>query len=218
MTTRAIVPVKGLAYAKSRLRSDTTERERAELVLWMLRRVLVAITSSGVVEDVVVVTPDASVARVAREAPVRVAVEPARGLNVAVGQMLDLASQDGFDGALVVLADLPCITAADVAAVLQLGSEPPCGVLVPDRRAEGTNLLYISPPDLVRPLFGIRSFEAHRQALTRRSASLRVYRSPGTQFDVDTPQDLAQLTAHIGRAAATPPLAWSEAVAGAPDA
>lgn len=198
----AVVPVKALEDAKGRLRPTLAEKDRRDLVLWMLDRVLAALGGCEAVSEVAVITPDEDVGAAAARAGARGVIDTSAGLNVAVGRALARAAAEGFEGALVALADLPGLTVADVRRILAAAGPQPSAVVVPDRREEGTNLLYLSPPDLIRPRFGVRSFAAHQSALAGTAARAHVYRSESTGLDVDTPDDLAELGVRLGTAPA----------------
>ena len=80
-------------------------------------------------------------------------------------------------------------------ALLRRGDEEQLGVLaVPDRHGTGTNALLLSPPDAIAPSFGPGSFERHAQAARAGGLAYGVAQVPGLVLDVDTPDDLAELT------------------------
>jgi 2-phospho-L-lactate guanylyltransferase len=68
---------------------------------------------------------------------------------------------------------------------------------VPDRHGTGTNALVIAPPDAVEPSFGPGSFARHVSAAESAGVEHRVERVPSLMFDVDTPEDLAELGAAL---------------------
>ena len=58
MVYRALIPVKSLAEAKSRLATHMTQEQRSRLVLTMLHHVLCTLQESGLLEQISVVSPD----------------------------------------------------------------------------------------------------------------------------------------------------------------
>ena len=194
MKTVAIVPVKGLGLAKSRLGGIFTSEERALLVLDMLAHVLGALRESGVVDEVVVVSPSPE------ELPLPEGVHALKqrkaGLNAALEQGRRWAVSREADAVLVAFADLPALTANDISRIARLGKAEGTVVLAPDRHGTGTNLLLAHPPRIARFAFGPGSFAAHSQLAQEAGASVKVYRSYGTGLDIDTLDDLEFLDSH----------------------
>jgi 2-phospho-L-lactate guanylyltransferase len=195
----AVVPLQALAGAKSRLAAALMPAERAALTLRLLHGVLDALAAPAVAERLVV-SPDPRAlaeARAAGAATLRQRL-PTRGdaLNDALAEARDWATARGADALLVVLGDLPLLTAADVAALVALaGADAPTVVLAPDRHERGTNALLLRPPDAIPFAFGPDSLARHQAAATALGLPVRLYRAPGTALDLDTPEDLAALPA-----------------------
>jgi 2-phospho-L-lactate guanylyltransferase len=197
-TTLAIVPVKELARAKSRLGSALTPVARRRLVLTMLEDVLALLSRFEAVAGIVVVTPDADVAALARTLGADTLNEDKpHGLNAAIRAGLGHARSRNFSRALVIPADVPLATSSEVLAVL---SSAPAGgrpqtVLVPSEDGEGTNALLLAPPDAMQPAFGEGSFVRHVAQAVALGLDFRVLRLPGLAADIDEPRDLARLAA-----------------------
>jgi 2-phospho-L-lactate guanylyltransferase len=79
--------------------------------------------------------------------------------------------------------------------------------IVPDRHGTGTNALLLAPADAIAPSFGPGSFERHVAAARKAGVEYAVAKIPALMFDVDTPDDLADLSAALderrGQAAST---------------
>jgi 2-phospho-L-lactate guanylyltransferase (CobY/MobA/RfbA family) len=91
------------------------------------------------------------------------------------------------------MADLPQLSAADVQAVLAL-LELHEVVIVPDQEERGTNLLGLAPPAAMPSCFGTGdSFRRHLLGAEQRALRAAVSRMPGICFDVDEPDDLANI-------------------------
>jgi 2-phospho-L-lactate guanylyltransferase len=214
VTTRvvAVVPVKALATAKSRLAARLSPAERAEIVLRLLDRVITAAREASSIHRCLVVSTDPAVLTRADARGAEALQEPATGSPMGHNQALELArvvvGQRWNPDALLVLAgDLPLLIAADVDALVSLGARPESVVLAPDRNGTGTNALLLHPPDSLAFRFGPNSFAAHSRAAAARGLHLRVYRGRGTAYDVDRPEDLDALDepSPLAEAAAEPP-------------
>lgn len=188
--TRAIVPVKALAGAKSRLAGVLSPEQREELTLGTLSRVLGALRDSGAVEVTTVVTPDVRVADLALAAGAEVVREREHDLNAAVSEARERADEGPADACLVVLGDLPWLSAEDVAGLVRCGEREGACIAAVDRHGSGTNALLLRPADALPLLFGAHSYGRYREAAAARGIPLLTYYSVGTAFDVDTPADL----------------------------
>lgn len=194
MKTAAIVPVKGLGLAKSRLDGILTAEERALLVLDMLAHVLGALRDSGAVDEIAVVSPSPE------ELPLPEGVHALKqrkaGLNAALEQGRRWAVSRGADAVLVAFADLPALTVRDISRIAKLGRAKGTVVLAPDRHGTGTNLMLAHPAQMARFAFGPGSFAAHSRLAEEAVARVKVYRAYGTGLDIDTLDDLEFLDSH----------------------
>lgn len=190
MAVTAVIPVKQLGEAKTRLMSELPAVERARLALALLANVLDAVGGAPAITRTLVVTPDVDVARLARGRGAEVVHQEQPGLNLAI-QLGHAAVDDPEDIVLALLGDLPFLTSADLDQLLQL-VEPGVVVLAPDRHRRGTNALAVQRDEPFEPAFGENSLALHRREAARLGLAVREYRSRGTGFDVDTAEDLQE--------------------------
>ena len=191
MKTVAIVPVKSLVHAKSRLMGRLSPTERADLARDMLAHVLNALEESGAIEAVAVISPQPDELRLPEG--VTPILQTRDGLNELLEQGRDWATKQGADALIVSFADLPLLLPTDIQKIVRLGQSNGTIVLAPDRHNNGTNLMLLHPPGLASFSFGDKSYSRHRATSYKVDARLEVYRSPGTSLDIDTPDDLALL-------------------------
>ena len=199
--TWAVVPIRGLETAKTRLGGELDPEERRSLVTEMLRRTLVATRDAASLAGTVVVTMDPAAAAMAtRHRAIGLLERVPGGLNAAIDAARSVAIARGASAVLVLPADLAAVSAAAldalVAAARGAGAEG-VALVVPDRHGEGTNALLVSPPAAVPPLFGDKSRAAHRAAA--RAAGLVYLEVDGPlSLDVDTAADLLVAGASLG--------------------
>ncbi|HJW21939.1 MAG TPA: hypothetical protein VJ506_05880, partial [Candidatus Limnocylindrales bacterium] len=93
--TWALVPIRGLETAKTRLGGDLDAEERRDLVVDLLRRTLVATRDARHVAGTIVVTMDPAAAGIARDLGAIGLVERAPGLNGAIVAARSLAIARG---------------------------------------------------------------------------------------------------------------------------
>jgi 2-phospho-L-lactate guanylyltransferase len=190
MTTRIIVPHRGLQAAKTRLAPVLDEGERVALAAKLLA--LVLSVAHEACADVVVITPSAALQPIVSAADARLVVQRGLGLNQGLDQARVEALADGIQTLAVLHGDLPNLTAADVEALIA-AVPPGAGVAIaPDRAGMGTNGLALCPPDAIGFAFGPGSFEAYRLAAEAAGLPFATVERPGLAFDLDTPADLAR--------------------------
>jgi 2-phospho-L-lactate/phosphoenolpyruvate guanylyltransferase len=180
----AIVPVKGLNGAKTRLVPLLSPDERAELVRGMLAAVLTACAESESVLSTLVVTPEPELA------PVGIEVLQDSGHGHAAAVASALADRRAANGALVVMADCPLATGGSLDRLARAAAPV---ALVPALDG-GLNALALSSPSLFEPVFGVPD-AALRTVERARVAGIEpaVVDEPLLAFDVDRPSDLKRL-------------------------
>ncbi|MFI4994158.1 MAG: 2-phospho-L-lactate guanylyltransferase [Hyphomicrobiales bacterium] len=200
-TSWAIVPVKMLAEAKSRLDSALSPAMRRLLVLTMLEDVLDILHGASGVDRILVVTADRHVGDLAcRKGATILREERSCGLNAAISLGARHALRHGAVRALFVPADVPLATTAEIDRILAPpGPEDSFRpVIVPASDLDGTNALLLAPPDALDPDFGVGSFARHCRQAVARGLEPRVLRLAGLGTDIDEPKDLARLAERSG--------------------
>jgi 2-phospho-L-lactate guanylyltransferase len=194
-----LIPVRGFTTGKTRLADTLPVETRASIMQWMLGGVVSAALESGVLSELLVISPDTSVLAFARSLDHRVVPiiqrDDAPGLNPAVTVGRDLAAARSASGLLVLFADLPFLTAGDVAAIV----EEPAGVVVAsDRHRTGTNaslVRFAGRGQKFTYQYGRDSARRHAHEAARRGLTFATIQRPGTEFDLDTPGDWREFTA-----------------------
>jgi 2-phospho-L-lactate guanylyltransferase len=194
MSIWAIVPVKPLRLGKSRLSAVLSDDERAVLNRRFLEQTLDTLRNTPEITQTLVVSRDPAALALARQYGARTVLEDGTpNLNDALARATLLARNYASRGVLVLPADLPLLTKEDLASFLEFVHEPPCVVISPDRRDNGTNAFLVSPGGLVACDFGPGSFNRHCAAALKAGARLEVVRNPNIMLDLDTPADLEAL-------------------------
>ncbi len=171
----AIVPLKSLHLAKGRLSGVLEPGQRAALASRMSEHVLATLQEAGI-------------------SPVRV-VNGDHDLNADVSEAAALAERQGATDLLLVMADLPYLAAADIAALVEAGRTS--AVVIAEAKDGGTNALLLKPPTVLRFAFSRERPSAQSHAEQARDAGIEpaILRRPGLARDIDTPADLASLVA-----------------------
>ena len=158
----AVVPVKALATAKSRLDPGPSLRRR-DLATAFAADTVTALHAVEAVRAVAVVGSDDQLAEALPGTRVVLLDEPVPAdLNRAAQRGIDWAVANHPDAGIVVVpADLPALRPSDVTEMLRLASAHPRAVLG-DEENRGTTMLSGLPGSPPRPRFGTDSLSAHR--------------------------------------------------------
>ena len=191
MTLWAIVPVKPLRRAKSRLAEVLNRDERAVLSQDLMIHTLEVLKDVSQVDRMLVISRDSRALALAREHGARTVSERgAPQLNTALVRATILARGYGVSSVLVIPADLPLIGPEDIEALITAAKKPPVIVIAPDRHGTGTNALLMSPPGLIEYDFGPDSFLRHQKRAKKAGSKIVVCELPSFELDLDIPEDL----------------------------
>jgi 2-phospho-L-lactate guanylyltransferase len=192
MRYRALIPVKSLQYAKSRLAPHLTQPQRAQLMLQMLQYTICTLQASESFERISVVSSDTVVLQRAREWGAIALPEEAPGHNPALhaAALHELAADVHKTLALLTIsADLPLLRPCDIQNILSLAHKYDV-VLAPSQEGTGTNALLVHPPLTVPYVFGENSLQHYIAEAQKRQRSYALYNSIGLALDIDTRENL----------------------------
>jgi 2-phospho-L-lactate guanylyltransferase len=182
MTLRALIPLKSLSLAKSRLAGVLTPQERQRLALSMASHVLGVVR--GAVDEVVLLTSEPLDAFPGAA----MMLDTAADLNANLSEAMRRLGGAAGDRHFVVFADLPALTPDDMAVLIEAAGR---GLAIAhDRFAEGVNAVGFTLPCALDFCFGPgsrRGFEAQAQRLGR--AAVLIDR-PGLSLDIDDGESL----------------------------
>jgi 2-phospho-L-lactate guanylyltransferase len=179
----AIVPVKGLDGAKSRLAPLLSPDDRARLVVAMLEDVVEACGAAEAIDEVLVVTPEPDVVPEGLEVLVDEGVGHAPAIAAA------LSDPRAAGGAIVVMADCPLGQPESLDA-LAAAADP---VALAPSADGGMNAVAMRAPDAVEPAFGVPDSAAVTAERARAAGyEPAVLDDPLLALDVDRPEDVTR--------------------------
>ncbi len=191
MSLWAIVPVKPLRRGKSRLSKVLSEDERTLLNFTMLGNTLRALTENPEIDQIMVVSSDPTALSLAREYQARTVQEDGKpGLTTALRRATAVAQMYAAQDLLIIPADLPLITKEDIQEFIRHAGKPPVIVIAPDRHADGTNALYMSPAGIIEYRSGPGSYKNHIQQAQKKGVRVEVCQLSSFELDLDKPEDL----------------------------
>ena len=197
-----LIPAKSFHHAKRRLAPVLSEEERAALSAALLTRTVRVAKAAFPAQPVLVVAAGEDAAQTALAAGAdRVIAPEAQGLNPQLAEAAREAPP--ADALLVLHADLPLLTPADLAA---LAAAPGPVVIAPDHRGEGTNALLQRTADRFFA-FGPDSCARHREEAATRGMAPTLLPRPGLARDLDEAEDWAAVQAALGHGDSPLPVA-----------
>ncbi len=200
-TCWGLVPIKLRAHCKDRLAGRLTAEMRLSLVRLMLERVLAALKGARTIDRIVVVSPE----RDTVPPDILVLEDSGRGLNAALDAARRVLVSRGASELVVLPADLPLVTAADVDALVEKGRGSGFA-LATDAAGVGTNALYLAAPAAFRFRFGPGSRRRHFEEAMRLGLKPELVEARNLEFDLDMAGDLIRLRACANPAYASLPL------------
>jgi len=186
-----ILPVKDPQDAKRRLSESFSAAERQQIAEALFQDALrmcasVDFLSWWVVSNSVVVRAAAAAEGFS------VVADAGEGLNRALELALVEVKAAGAESVTIVPADAPTAWRGDLEDLVDTGVTADI-VVVPAGSDGGTNGLYISPPDLIGPLFGRGSLQAHIKEAELKGLRCAVLPLPRLGLDLDTEEDVQTL-------------------------
>lgn len=191
--TVAVVPVKRLSDAKSRLSTHLSSEERASLVTALLRRTVALLQGVDTIERIGVATEERELVDSLNLVDW---LPDVGGLNPSLAYAAAWATEMGARSMLVVPCDLPFLEGSDLRALMNSSKTDPSVSIAPTRDG-GTGAILLSPPQVLDPAFGLDSFRRHIEQARTKNISIRTVVRDGFSRDLDTMDDLAYLDAHV---------------------
>lgn len=190
----AVLPVKSPQNAKQRLVGFLSPGQRENLARILYKQTLSALCQAEGIDQVAVVTSDSEVAEYARSSGTLVFEENEQVSHSASADAACLqAIHLGATTVLLVPIDVPLATPADFSRLA--AAARPGLILVPSADGTGTNAMARTPPDVIESRFGPGSCRAHLDQARLKNVPAGILRLPGLMFDIDTPEDIAELLA-----------------------
>ena len=152
MNCNALIPVKSLSTAKSRLTFSLTQHQREKLVLDMFHHVLHVLFASEVFDKVSVVSSDLQILENANLWGAEPILEEFHDHNQALHSAALIEIAEGATKLLTISADLPLLTTQEIRHFYSLSLLHNL-VLAPSREGTGTNAILVQPPLAVPYVF-----------------------------------------------------------------
>ncbi len=195
----AIVPVKPFVRAKSRLAAVLPAVRRQALAEGLFRHSIETLINTPAIARVTVLSRGSRALAIAHDYGIHTIQETgAPNLNASLQRAAEIVRLEGWDGLLVLPADLPLVIPEDIEQIVYQGRYLMSVVVVPDRHEDDTNALLVRPAGLIPFSFGADSFHRHQILAEKAGATVLTYRSDRIALDIDTPEDLTEYRRQVG--------------------
>lgn len=197
---QALLPLKDLVSAKSRLSGVLSPSERRALAQAMVEDVLGTLTSHPQITRVTLVSDDPGADLLACKYGIDFLDERTlnrRGLNPVLEKSCDVLGTNADDLTLILHGDIPLLAHSDIDAALGR-REHTAGLIVGcDLLSQGTNLLLFDSSSRPEFNFGPGSCDKHVESARIRGVPVTILSTNGIGLDIDEPADLAQLMTQL---------------------
>jgi 2-phospho-L-lactate guanylyltransferase len=200
---QALVPLKDLVQAKTRLAGLLRPSERRALAQAMVEDVLSALSAHPLLERVTLLSDDPGAGMLAHKYGAVFMPESSlgcAGLNRVLAAAAEQLLQDSAQELLVLHGDLPLLATDDIDAVLAQRHSKGGLVIGSDRHGRGSNLLAFGGGTVPPFCFGPDSCQRHQQAASELGIHSSVIQRMGIALDVDEGLDMELLMASLDRA------------------
>lgn len=191
MHCNALIPVKPLYNAKSRLRQRLPFEGRRKLVLEMLDHVITVLLKCKDVKRVTVVTSDNRIVEHVSKFHIHIFPESGSGHNHALIEAAEFEKHIRTQHLLSISSDLPILKVKDIQQMIKLAKI--YDVVLASSKDGGTNALLTNTPLSIPFVFGKKSLEKFIRLAKNRNLSSYIYTSNTSEFDIDTVEDVALL-------------------------
>lgn len=189
-----VIPIKPLANAKSRLSSILSIEDRRKLVLTLFQNTLTKLNNWDQIGGILVISADAAYKNFIVDPGITFLKEnQASGLNSSIRLAATYLITQSVESMLVIHADMPFLNQKDLNQFL-LKKMVPGLTIVPDHHGTGTNVMLVSPPDMIPFSYGENSYQHHIESAQKIGAPVNCFFSEALAFDIDLPADIMRLT------------------------
>jgi 2-phospho-L-lactate guanylyltransferase len=191
----AVIPIKNLHFAKSRLSNILTPQQRKSLVLYLLNITIKTLKESQFISEIIIVSSDKAIQRFCVKNNLRFIRDSDNGVNNAV-RLADLYCIDNdIDANIIIPQDLPLLSVNEIDEICNISKKYiKCIIICPSKRFDGTNILFRKPPDVIKTFYDDNSYINHLKEARKFNIPIESLDLDKLKFDIDTKEDLIELS------------------------
>jgi 2-phospho-L-lactate guanylyltransferase len=187
----AVIPMKNLHYAKSRLSNILTLQQRKKLVLFLFNITIKTLKKSKFISEIIVVSSDKTIEKFSFKNGLIFIKDLDNGVNNAIILADRYCVQNNIDANIVIPHDLPFISVKEIDYICNISEKyPKCVIICPSKRFDGTNILFRKPPSVIVTFYDNNSYLNHLKEAEKFNIPLESINLDNLMFDIDTREDL----------------------------
>ena len=187
----AVIPMKNLHYAKSRLSTILTLQQREKLVLFLFNITIRTLKKSQFISEIVVVSSDITIERLSFKNCLKFIKDFDSGVNNAVILADHYCIDNDIDANIIIPHDLPFISVKEIDYICNISEKyPKCVIICPSKRFDGTNILFRKPSTVIATFYDNNSYLNHLKEAQKFNIPIELLNFDNLMFDIDTKEDL----------------------------
>jgi 2-phospho-L-lactate/phosphoenolpyruvate guanylyltransferase len=194
MKIAAVIPMKSLHSAKSRLSNILTAQQRKNLAMYLLDATIKELKKSNFISEIIIVSNDKALKQYTCLNNLKFIKDSDEGVNQAVILADKYCIDNGINANIVIPQDLPFISAKEIDEICTLSNKyHKCIIICPSKRFDGTNILFRKPPDVIKTHYDNNSYMNHLKEAYKFKIPIESLDIVKLRFDLDTKEDLLEL-------------------------
>jgi 2-phospho-L-lactate/phosphoenolpyruvate guanylyltransferase len=194
MKIAAVIPMKSLHSAKSRLSNILTAQQRKNLAMYLLDATIKELKKSNFISEIIIVSNDKALKQYSCINNLRFIKDSDEGVNQAVILADKYCIDKGINANIVIPQDLPFISAKEIDKICTISNKyHKCIIICPSKRFDGTNVLFRKPPDVIKTHYDNNSYMNHLKEAYKFKIPVESLDIVKLRFDLDTKEDLLEL-------------------------
>src|SRR5688500_9069412 len=162
MKIAAIIPMKSLHLAKSRLSNILTPEQRKNLAMYLLDATIKELKESKFISEIIIVSSDKAVENYSCLKNLKFIKDYDEGVNNAVILADHYCINNDIGANIVIPQDLPFISAKEIDEICNISNKyHKCIIICPSKRFDGTNILFRKPPGVIKTHYDDNSYMNH---------------------------------------------------------
>ena len=194
MKIAAVIPMKCLHSAKSRLSNILTAKQRKNLAMYLLDATIKELKKSDFISEIVIVSSDEAVKHYSCLNNIKFIKDWDEGVNKAVMLADKYCIDNGINANIVIPPDLPFVSAKEIDKICIISNKyHKCIIICPSKRLDGTNILFRKPPGVIKTHYDNNSYMNHLKEASKIKIPIESLDIVKLMFDLDTEDDLLEL-------------------------
>lgn len=194
MKIAAVIPMKSLHSAKSRLSNILTAQQRKNLAMYLLNTTIKELKESNFISEIVIVSSDEAVKNYSSLNNLTFVKDSDKGVNEAVILADKYCVDNGINANIVIPQDLPFISVKEIDEICTISNKyHKCIIICPSKRFDGTNILFRKPPGVIKTHYDNNSYMNHLKEASKFKIPIESLDIVKLRFDLDTKEDLLEL-------------------------